>query len=82
MQPSIPLRIIIQYVNGLEATMTIQKMLADLAGWGFSQAAIAKKAGTTQPTIHRASKGSGIAYETGKAIEAMHKEAEASKSAA
>ena len=62
--------------------MTIQKMLADLAGWGFSQAAIAKQAGTTQPTIHRASKGAGIAYETGKAIEAMHREAEASKSAA
>lgn len=62
--------------------MTIQKMLADLAGWGFSQAAIAKKTGTTQPTIHRASKGAGIGYETGKAIEVMHKEAEASKSVA
>ncbi|MCO7503175.1 MULTISPECIES: hypothetical protein [unclassified Pseudomonas] len=62
--------------------MTIQKMLADLADWGFSQAAIAKQVGTTQPTIHRASKGSGIGYETGKAIEAMHKEAEASRLAA
>ncbi|QLL11727.1 hypothetical protein [Pseudomonas chlororaphis] len=62
--------------------MTIQKMLADLAEWGFSQAAIAKQTGTTQPTIHRASKGAGIGYSAGKAIEAMHKEAEASRAAA
>lgn len=57
-------------------------MLADLAGWGFSQAAIARQTGTTQPTIHRASRGAGIGYETGKAIEAMHREAQASKSVA
>ncbi|NVZ61237.1 hypothetical protein [Pseudomonas gingeri] len=62
--------------------MTIQEMLADLAAWGFSQGAIARNVGTTQPTIHRATKGASIGYETGKLIEAMHKEAEASRSAA
>ena len=72
MQPSIPLRIINRYVNGLGANMTIQKMLADLAGWGFSQAAIAKKAGTTQPTIHRASKGSGIADRKSTRLNSSH----------
>lgn len=76
------LRIIAQYANALVINMTIQEMLADLAAWGFSQAAIAKQVGTTQPTIHRASKGAGIGYETGKAIEAMHQKAQASRTAA
>ena len=52
--------------------MTIQQMLAYLAGRGFSQKAIADKVGSTQPTIHRASKGAGISYETGKAIESLY----------
>lgn len=52
--------------------MTIKEMLADLAAHGLSQKAIADAVGTTQPTIHRASKGSGISYETGKAIETLH----------
>jgi len=52
--------------------MTVQKMLEDLIEKGFSQHAIAKRVGTTQPTIHRALKGSDTRYETGKEIEAMH----------
>lgn len=52
--------------------MTIQEMLTYLAGRGFSQKAIADKVGSTQPTIHRASKGAGISYETGKAIESLY----------
>ena len=52
--------------------MTIQEMLTYLAGRGYSQQAIADKVGSTQPTIHRASKGAGISYETGKAIECLY----------
>lgn len=52
--------------------MTVQEMLAGLAERGLSQAAIAKHIGTTQPTIHRASKGAAVRYETGKAIEALY----------
>jgi predicted XRE-type DNA-binding protein len=52
--------------------MTIQEMLTYLAVRGFSQKAIADKVGSTQPTIHRASKGAGISYETGKAIECLY----------
>jgi hypothetical protein len=52
--------------------MTIPEMLAYLAGRGFSQKAIADEVGSTQPTIHRASKGAGISYETGKAIERLY----------
>ncbi len=55
--------------------MTIQEMLSGLFAMGFSQKAIADRAETTQPTIHRASKGAGVRYETGKAIEAMYEEA-------
>jgi predicted transcriptional regulator len=52
--------------------MTIQEMLSELFATGLSQKAVAEKVGTTQPTIHRAFKGAGIAYETGKAIEALY----------
>ena len=55
--------------------MTIQEMLSGLFAMGFSQKAIAEKVETTQPTIHRASKGAGVRYETGKAIEALYAEA-------
>lgn len=51
--------------------MTIQEMIQQLAGYGFSQQAIADAVGTTQPTIFRASKGGGLRYETGKAIEEL-----------
>ena len=65
--------------------MTIQEMLTYLVGRGFSQKAIADEVGSTQPTIHRASKGAGISYDTGKAIESLYlreKEAADLKSAA
>ncbi|QEU31286.1 hypothetical protein FOB45_14310 [Pseudomonas luteola] len=52
--------------------MTVKEMLEELAKRGFSQNAIAIRAGTTQPTIHRASKGADVRYETGKAIELIY----------
>jgi predicted transcriptional regulator len=55
--------------------MTVQEMLNSLFAYGFSQKAVADRIGTTQPTIHRASKGAGVRYETGKAIEALLLEA-------
>lgn len=61
--------------------MTVQEMLNKLFEHGFSQKAVANRTGTTQPTIHRASKGAGVRYETGKAIEALLLEA-SQKSAA
>lgn len=54
--------------------MTVKEMLEDLLERGFSQHVIARRVGTTQPTIHRALKGSNPRYETGKGIEAMHLE--------
>lgn len=54
--------------------MTIQMMLSALFAKGLSQKAVAQKVGTTQPTIHRAAKGAGIGYETGKAIEALYQQ--------
>ncbi|MCK8685336.1 helix-turn-helix domain-containing protein [Pseudomonas umsongensis] len=51
--------------------MTVQEMLNSLFERGLSQKAVAERIGTTQPTIHRASKGAGVRYETGKAIEAL-----------
>lgn len=57
--------------------MTIQEMLAELKAFGLSQREIAETVGTTQPTIHRATKGAGVSYETGKAIEKMHQKAKA-----
>lgn len=52
--------------------MTVQEMIAALVATGLSQKAIADLAGTTQPTIHRAAKGAGVLYETGKAIEVIY----------
>lgn len=57
--------------------MTLKEMLAELERLGYSQRAIAESVGTTQPTIHRASKGASVRYETGKAIEALLKKARA-----
>lgn len=51
--------------------MTVQEMLNSLFERGLSQKDVAERTGTTQPTIHRASKGAGVRYETGKAIEAL-----------
>ena len=53
--------------------MTVQEMLKELSEAGFSQAQVATKVGTSQPTIWRATKGSEVGYELGKAIEALHK---------
>ncbi len=53
--------------------MTVQEMLKELSEAGLSQAQIAEKVGTTQPTIHRATKGSDVGYELGKSIEAFHR---------
>lgn len=52
--------------------MTIQEMLTELFASGLSQKAIADRIATTQPTIHRASKGADVRYETGKAIESLY----------
>ncbi|MDA8485869.1 helix-turn-helix domain-containing protein [Pseudomonas resinovorans] len=54
--------------------MTVQVMLEALSAKGISQKAIAEHCGTTQPTIHRAAKGAGVRYETGKAIEALYQQ--------
>jgi predicted transcriptional regulator len=54
--------------------MTVKEMLSGLFALGLSQKAIADRTETTQPTIHRASKGAGVRYETGKAIEALYEE--------
>lgn len=59
--------------------MTVQEMIAALTDDGLSQKAIADLAGTTQPTIHRASKGAGVRYETGKEIEKLFLERCASR---
>lgn len=45
LQRSIRVRIINQCTNGLMGNIPILEMLTDLAGWGYSLAAIAKQAG-------------------------------------
>lgn len=52
--------------------MTISQMLEALVKTGMSQQEIADQVGTSQPTIYRALKGSGIRYEVGKSIEALY----------
>lgn len=54
--------------------MTIQVMLQKLIELGFSQRAIAKRVGVTQPTIYRATQGAAVRYEVGKAIELFYEE--------
>ncbi|ORL62404.1 helix-turn-helix domain-containing protein [Pseudomonas putida] len=54
--------------------MTIQEMLQKLIEQGFSQRAIAKRVGVTQPTIYRATQGAAVRYEVGKAIELFYEE--------
>ncbi|MDH0337615.1 hypothetical protein [Metapseudomonas otitidis] len=51
--------------------MTVQDLLKALIDKGFLQREIAKEVGVTQPTIHRALKGSSVSYELGKAIERL-----------
>lgn len=57
--------------------MTIQEMLAVLLRSGLSQRVIAERVGTTQPTINRAAKGADVRYVTGKAIERLYTEEQA-----
>jgi len=54
--------------------MTIPEMLSALFSSGMSQNAIADKAGVSQPTIYRASKGAALSYRAGKVIEALYLE--------
>lgn len=54
--------------------MSIQEMLQQLIERGFSQRAIAKRVGVTQPTIYRATQGAAVRYEIGKAIELFYEE--------
>lgn len=54
--------------------MTIQEMLQKLIEQGYSQRAIAKRVGVTQPTIYRATQGAAVRYEVGKAIELFYEE--------
>lgn len=54
--------------------MSIQEMLRQLIERGFSQRAIAKRVGVTQPTIYRAIQGAAVRYEIGKAIELFYEE--------
>lgn len=55
--------------------MTISEMIKALTEHaGLSQGEIAALVGVSQPTIHRASKGGSILYETGKAIERLYSE--------
>ena len=58
--------------NRIGRKMTIMEMLIELAEQGWSQARIAAQCGTTQPTIFRITKGGGVRYEIGKAIETLH----------
>ena len=52
--------------------MTVKSMLASLFQLGLSQAEIAEMCESTQPTISRASNGSMVRYELGKAIEEIY----------
>lgn len=54
--------------------MTIREMIHALLADGMTQQSIADKAGTAQPTIHRASRGADVRYETGKSIERLYDE--------
>lgn len=52
--------------------MTVQEMLNRLFQLGLSQAEIAEKCDSTQPTISRAANGAQVRYELGKAIEELY----------
>ncbi len=53
--------------------MTVQEMLKELCAAGVSQAQVATKVGSTQPTICRAAHGADVRYALGKAIEELHR---------
>lgn len=54
--------------------MNISQMLKALTDGGMSQNEIAKAIGVSQPTIHRALKGSPMLYDSGKRIEQLYAE--------
>jgi len=54
--------------------MTIPEMIKAIRATGLSQQQIATAIGASQPSVHRAEKGSAVLYTTGKAIEALHAE--------
>lgn len=56
--------------------MTVQEMLSRLFQLGLSQADVAKRCNTTQPTISRASNGAAVRYELGKSIELLLEQCE------
>lgn len=51
--------------------MTVQEMLIRLFKRGISQADVAQRCATTQPSISRAANGATVRYEVGKAIELL-----------
>lgn len=53
--------------------MTLQQIISELADIGYSQAAIAKEIGSSQPTVNRAANGADIRFSTGRAIEQLYK---------
>jgi predicted XRE-type DNA-binding protein len=53
--------------------MTVQEMLNGLFQLGLSQAEVAEKCDSTQPTISRAANGAQVRYELGKAIEELYR---------
>ena len=59
-----------------DANMTpLSKMIQELMQTaGLTEAAVALRCNTTQPTIHRIKVGAGASYNTGKQIEALHRE--------
>jgi predicted XRE-type DNA-binding protein len=52
--------------------MNIPQTIAALAEFGFSQAAIARAVGASQPTINRAANGADVRFSTGRAIEQLY----------
>lgn len=53
--------------------MSLKEMLESLNNSGWSQSALARELGVSQPTIHRMlEKGQGCSYDLGKKIEALY----------
>ncbi|MCY1279135.1 hypothetical protein D9M69_462350 [compost metagenome] len=54
--------------------MKIPEMIEELVSRGWTQRAIARQIGVSQPTVHRAAAGGAIFYDTGKAIERLYEQ--------
>lgn len=61
--------------------MQLSEMLKAITATGMSQNDIAEAIGVSQPTIHRALKGSPMLYDSGKRIEQLYAERVAGPSA-